>query len=257
MHNVVRDLFYSIFPNKEKYLTYKLGNSPIILSAPHGGDIKPTDIPYRTYGNRSRDTYTRRLIQGIDAGLVYKPYFIYADIHRSRVDLNRDIAEAAQGNPKAEKIWYDWNKFLSTSKSEVEKRFGRGLYIDIHSHNNSDKFQIGYGLKVIDYLDLRGGWEIKKHSTMYPLVRDGYTEKNLLFGTYSFPDSITSSGYKVLVPEKEEQYLNGGYNIHKYHGNGIGAIQIECPIPVLKNDLDGVIKALINAINSFERRFLL
>src|SRR3990172_12176611 len=112
MHSITRDLFYSIFPNKSNYLTYRTGNSPIILSAPHGGNVRPISIPRRKYGNRSRDTYTRRLIQKVIELLDEKPYFIYANIHRSRVDLNRDLEEAAQGNKKAKEIWENWNMSL-------------------------------------------------------------------------------------------------------------------------------------------------
>jgi len=256
MHSLVKDLFYSIFPNKNKYLTYGNGNSPIILSAPHGGNIKPLSIPYRKYGNRSRDTYTRRLIQRVIELLDENPYFIYADIHRSRVDLNRDYTEATQENQKAEEIWFVWNDILSEYQTEVRNKFGKGLYIDIHSHNNSDKFQIGYGLSVRDYLDLNGGWEIKNKSTLFPLVNEIVKEKKLCFGIGSIIDSLEYQGYKVLIPESENKYLNGGRNIQQYSMSGTGAIQVECPIPILKKDLEGVAIALANSIDLFKKTFL-
>lgn len=256
MHSLIRDIYYSIFPNKSKYLVYKSGNSPIILSAPHGGGIKPTDIPYRMYGNRSGDSYTRRLIIEILNVVMTKPYYIYSDIHRSRVDLNRDIIEAAQGNKKAENIWNDWNNILGYFTSSIARKHKKGLYIDIHSHKKSNKFEIGYGISAKDYLDIRAGFETKKHSTLFPLVTENNSERNILFGTSSIIGTLERFNYDVLIPDKDENYLNGGYNIKKHSGNGIGAIQIECPIPVLKKDLDGVAQAIANGILIFQERFL-
>lgn len=256
MASIFNDLLYSIFPNKTKYLTYGNGNSPIILSAPHGGNIKPLDIPYRKQGNRSKDTYTRRLIQKVSNLLTEKPYYIYSNIHRSRVDLNRNIKEAAQGNKKAELVWYAWNKTLAGFTKDVILDYGKGLYIDIHSHNNSDQFQVGYGLPVKDYIDLKSGWEIKKHSTLFTLTNPLISEKTLCFGTGSIIDTLQYRNYKVLIPENDNDYLNGGYNIKKFSGHGIGAIQIECPIPVLKYDLDGIAISLANSIRIFSDSFL-
>jgi hypothetical protein len=254
MHNVIRDLFYSVFP-QDKYLTYEIGNSPIILSAPHGGNIQPIDIPKRTWGNRSRDTYTRRLIQLIIERLPQKPYYVYSDIHRNRVDLNRDGGEAFQGNKKAERIWLLWNNTIALYEQNVKTKFGKGLYIDIHSHNNSDKFQIGYGLKVKDYLDIKANWKVKSKSTMSAFSENG-NEFPVLFGDYSFPNSIESYRYNVLVPLDEKHYLNGGRNIKKFHNDKIGAIQIECPIPILKENLNGVADCLVYGIKRFSERFL-
>lgn len=254
MHSITRDLFYSVFPNSIKYLTYGVGNIPIILSAPHGGGIKPLSIPYRKYGNRGRDSYTRRLIQKV-IELLDKPYYVYSDIHRSRVDLNRDIEEAAQGNRKAELIWTQWNNKLNEFTSIVKAKHGKGLYVDIHSHNNSDKFQIGYGLSVNEYNDIRVGWEINDKSTMYAF-RDGNSEFPALFGEFSFPHNLEVFGYEVLIPEAENKYLNGGRNIYKFSDKSIGAIQIECPIPVLRKDLNGVAVALANSIEIFRNNLM-
>lgn len=253
-YNQARDIFYSVFPNKNKYLDYGEGESNIILSAPHGGGIKPFDIPYRSYGNRSGDTYTRRLIKAIIDKLDKKPYYIYADIHRSRVDLNRDIGEGAQGNFKAQQIWNAWNRTLDYFTDIVSMGFSKGLYIDIHSHNKSNKFEIGYGLGVKDYLAVRKNKPISSKSTMYGVKRAGYSEYSTLFGNISFPNILEYSGYDILVPTSEASYLNGGRNIREFSGNSIGALQIECPISVLRYDLSGVASSIAVVLELFTER---
>lgn len=254
-HNILKDFLYSLLPfrNLDRYLTYRIGNCPVIISAPHGGDIRPIDIPPRTYGNRSRDTYTRRLIQLILEELDKKPYFIYSDIHRSRVDLNRDIAEGCQGNKKAEQIWSNWNLTLGKFTDVVANRYGKGLYIDLHSHNNSNRFQIGYGLTYKEYNDLKSGWKIKSKSTLYAIDDDSYSS---LFGAGSIINTIEKHRYGVLTPIDNKHYLNGGRNIKEFYTDKIGAIQIECPIPILKYDLNGIARTLVDAIEIFSEKFL-
>lgn len=255
-HSLLKDFYHSIFPVNSKYITNSRGNSNIILSAPHGGGIKPINAPRRRYGNRSQDTYTRRLTELIINGLKEKPYYIYADIHRSIVDLNRDIEEATQGNKLAEDLWKDWNYITASYTDQVRNKFGRGLFIDIHSHNKSDYFELGYALKVQDYNAIKMGSPSRAKSTLYPILNDLTPQRELLFGDKSFETCIEFGGYKVLNPTDDKHYLNGGWNIEKNHGKGIGAVQIECPISVLKLDIDNIAKTLINAIEIFKERFL-
>lgn len=260
-HGAFRDLFYSIFPEGKKYLTYSRGETNVILSAPHGGGIKPINIPRRRYGNRGRDSYTRRLIQKIIELSPNKPFYIYSDIHREKIDLNRDIKEAAQGNKAMENVWHNWNRILDSYCLAVRNRYMRGLYIDLHSHDNNGKFQIGYGLSVKDYLNLMKDLKVKtKHSTMFPLKpfdRIQYqSEHETLFGDSSIPHTLKKMGYEVLVPESDTNYLNGGRNIREFSGDGIGALQIEAPISVLRDDLDGVAMAIVESIGSFKERFM-
>jgi len=252
----IRDLFYSLFPQRKNYLVYHIGNSPIILSAPHSGNLKPITIPNRTWGNRSKDTYTYELIRSIIELSNTKPYYIYSNIHRSKVDLNRQFREATQGSKKAEIIWTEWNKTLYEFTKDVRNKYGKGLYIDIHSHNNSSMFEIGYGLKVKDYLSAINGEKVARKSTMSSLRIDKDSEYNTLFGSSSFPVLLESFGHKVLVPKSDDDYLNGGYNIKKFDENGIGAIQIECPIPILKYKLDKVAQDLVKIISIFQSKFL-
>lgn len=255
-HSVIKDLFYSIFPDTNKYLTYRTGNCPIILSAPHGGGIIPSGISQRTYGNRGKDSYTRRLIQRVIELLPEKPYYIYSNIHRKIVDLNREILEGAQGNKVAEGVWNLWHKTLRSYLQDVRRIYNKGLYIDIHSHNEDDEFEVGYGLPVKDYLSILNGKPTKKRSYMYSLKEVGKNEYSILFGEHSFPNVLTMHEYKVEVPKSDKSFLNGGYNSKIYHGKGIGSFQIECPIQVLKYDLDGVAQAITNGILVFQERFL-
>ncbi len=252
-HSFTRDLFYSAFPGNAEYLSFGVGETNVILSAPHGGGIKPVNSIRRRYGNRSQDQFTRRLIQKILSLLDKKPYYVYADIHRSVVDLNRDIVEAAQGNKLAEQVWTNWNNLLDTYTDRVRKGYRSGLYIDIHSHNNSDMFELGYNLRVKDYLLIKDHKDTDAKSSMYTLKNSQY---EMMFGDSSFSSCIELHGYKVLVPENDKNYLNGGYNIKKFSGNKIGAIQIECPISILRKDLDGVARTLTNSIEIFKERFL-
>lgn len=255
-HNVFTDIFYSLFPSGKTYLNYKEGNSPIILSAPHGGNIIPVNAPLRTQGKIYRDTYTRRLMQRILELSDKKPFFIYADIHRKVVDLNREINEATQGHELALRIWNEWNKVLPSYLNVVRNTYGKGLYIDIHSHNKHNKFQFGYGLSVIDYRKVMSNLITKKHSTLYALKDLNKTEFELLFGTDSILSTMEFAGYEIFLPQDDADYLNGGYNIIKNHGRGIGALQIECPVSVLATDLDKVARTLVNAIDNFSERFV-
>lgn len=255
-HSLINDFYYSIFPDSRKYLTFETGETNVLLTAPHGGGIKPRDIPNRAYGNRSGDTYTRRLIQKMINLMDKNPYYLYSDIHRSKVDLNRDIDEAAQGNKKAEKVWKDWNHILSSYQNIIRTNFDNGLYIDIHSHNKHNKFELGYGLSVRNYLDIREGRQVKAHSTLYALKEPNKSEFNTLFGDGSFVDTIEKFGFDVYTPYAEKAYLNGGRNVTKYSGNRIGALQIECPISVLKTGLNDVAYALVNGIYIFQERYM-
>lgn len=254
MHSLKNDVLYSLFPNG-KYLTYSSGSTNILLTAPHGGGIKPRDIPKRKYGKVWKDTYTRRLIEKTVKYLSpVKAFYVYSDIHRSKVDLNRDIVEAAQGNKKAEKIWRDWNTLVKYYQRSIIKKFGSGLYIDIHSHNDNDCFQLGYDISAKEYIKLFSTGNTNSKTTVDSLGR--YQLFDALFGEHSFHNQLKFYGYKPFLPTGDEGYFNGGRNIEVYSGNGISSIQIECPVSVLKYELDSVAMALSEIIIKFRDTFI-
>ena len=55
----------NVYFGREDYIEYHAGNLPIILSAPHGGQITPDEIPDRTYGTMVTDDNTYELTKVI------------------------------------------------------------------------------------------------------------------------------------------------------------------------------------------------
>lgn len=255
MHSIRNDIYRSLFPNG-KYLTYGWGRRNLLLSAPHGGGMKPITIPNRTYGNRGKDSYTRRIIEALVKRFPDQPYYVYSDIHRCKIDLNRGIEESAQGNPEMERVWEDWNKLLYGFTDEIRTIYGRGLYIDIHSHNKSDYFELGYDITAKTYNAIKSREKYKETPTISHLNLENIYDGELMFGKYSFATSLEKNGFKVLVPTNDKHYLNGGRNVETFSGEGIGGIQIECPISVMKRDLNSVIDTLEMSIEIFMEKFL-
>jgi len=248
----IKDLFYSLVP-KTDYLRYAMGDSSIIISAPHGGGIRPYFIPPRRRGVQLRDTYSRTLTETVVEMLGNNPYYIISDIHRNRVDLNRDIEEATEGNSRTESIWKAWNNILGYYTDDAKARNGKALYVDIHSHNDNDTFELGYNISADAYLDVYYGRKTRETSTMDSVPGDMYSK---LFGPYSFKRSLELMGLKTYLPFGDEVYFNGGRNVEVFSGNGVAAIQIESPCSILRTDLRRAARAITFAIHSFHYKFI-
>jgi hypothetical protein len=231
----------------DKVIIDNLGNSNILITTPHGGSKKPKSIPNRTYGKLYRDSYTKSLTKMIVDRFNVKPSYLICNLHRSKLDLNRDLKEATQGNIQTTVTWYYWNYMASLYKSIILSRFHKGLYIDIHSHNTSDKFQLGYNISTANYGRLFNRM-ITTKSTLDSLNNNQY---EMLFGENSIKNSLEKSGFKVFHPRKGRKYFNGGYNIETFSGDGLGGIQIEVPISVLRRQKYRIASALYKAIKTF------
>lgn len=248
----IQELFYSVVP-KTHYLTYKAGSSNVVISAPHGGGIRPFSIPPRKGGVQVRDTYSRRLTELVVDKLYQSPSYIISDIHRSRVDLNRSIEEAAEGNPKAEAIWREWDGTIRGFLDEARERNPRVLYVDIHSHDDNDTFELGYNLSASDYLRAMRGEKVRGVSTFDSIPGSLYQK---LFGPYSFKHSLELMGLKTFIPNGTEVYFNGGRNVEVYSGEGVAAIQIEAPWEILHKDLERAARAIRFAIDNFCYKYI-
>lgn len=230
---------------RSNYIEYIAGNLPVILSAPHGGDLKPAEIPDRTYGTLGRDTNTEDLARRVRTALQDRtglvPHIIFCRLHREKIDCNRDIVEGAQGNVYAEIAWNDFQDFIIAARSNTVARQGRGFYIDLHGHGHDiPRLELGY-LLTSSQLGLSDGTlnsivyenasSIRALSQLSPLSFSA-----LLRGAQSFGALMVAQGYpSVPSPDMpnpgSDPYFNGGYNTRTHgsrDGGFVDGLQIEC-----------------------------
>ena len=104
--------YNNIYYGRNKYIEFHPGSLPIIISAPHGGNIIPSEIPDRTYGTMVTDSNTKELTLAIKNAFLLKigktPYVIINNLKRTKFDANRDSIEGAQGNLYARRAWEEF-----------------------------------------------------------------------------------------------------------------------------------------------------
>ena len=141
----------------------------IVISAPHGGTIKPDIIPDRAATGSfcpdgscttQADGYTRDIALALGRKIIDNyctvPYVIVNHLHRSKLDANREILEAAQENSIAEDAWWAFHNFTNDAQADVQARFGtvdggvRGILFDVHGYSGTD-FEPENGLPLIQW----------------------------------------------------------------------------------------------------------
>lgn len=136
---------------RENYVEYRVGDLPVILVSGHGGHLRPDEIPDRTWGTTVRDRNTRELTEAMAAEIFAltgrRPHVIISHLRRIKLDPNREIVEAAQGNEFAEQAWREFHGFIQTARELAEAEFGFGFLMDVHGHGHEiQRLELGYGL---------------------------------------------------------------------------------------------------------------
>lgn len=230
------------------YIEYQEGTLPLILGSPHGGSLKPEEIKDRTFGVVEADTNTQDLARRIQAHLIEatggSPYMVINLLHRSQLDPNREIVEAAQGDKIAQEEWEHYHKSIDTAEEAIKKQFPTGLYIDVHGQRHKEKrVELGYTISAEklrqpdDKLDANT-LLIRQCSIRDLDQRSPASFIELLRGKTSLGGMLEAKGYlcvpspKVPAPNEGEQYFMGGYTVDQHgsrDGRTINAIQIESP----------------------------
>lgn len=135
------------FIGKDGYVEYIQGNLPIVIAVPHGGRLKPHNIPNRQSGVIDGDTSTIELGVELFSFLSYAcstktkakiPHLIIFHLHRVKLDANRTLEEAS-GSLEASEAWHQYHDFINIAKSKVIKKYKRGHFYDIHGNKMSWK----------------------------------------------------------------------------------------------------------------------
>lgn len=228
---------------EQRRVEYIVGNLPVILSAPHGGGLAPSTIPDRKRGTLVTDAFTDRLAREI-ARAFYKqtgrfPHVIICHLKRTKVDCNRSLEEATEGDPAAQRVWNGFHGFIDDARKAVLKAEGRGLYIDLHGHGHPEaRLELGYLIKSAELaLNAKKLESLEARSSIRGLSSRSQTSfVERLRGRSSFGGLIQRLGYAAVPSPKfphpgKAKYFRGGYNTARYgsrDGGAISGFQVEC-----------------------------
>lgn len=244
----------STYYGRSNYTEYIAGNLPLIISAPHGGDVYPSELPNRTNTSAytvttDPDLWTANLARAIRTAAFNRygryPHIVICNAHRAKVDCNRDIAEGAQDNTNTQTLWKEFHAFIGIARRSVSNNYGRGLYIDLHGHGHDiQRNEIGYDLSDSDMFKTTFSGTDEDQSTIRSMSRrsrETFTE--LVRSNLSLGALLEKRGYPCVPSPQNPNpgvsngatnvYFNGGYNTQTYgtstnNGGTIDAIQFEC-----------------------------
>jgi hypothetical protein len=262
---------------QESYVTFLPGDMPLIISIPHGGYLMPDEIPERPCVNcaKNQDIYTLEIGLGMRDAIYrmtgHYPHVIINNLHRTRLDPNRNVEEAAAGNPDAEKSWNRFQDCIDSASALVSGAFGKGLFIDLHGHRHLiRRTELGYLLsgEEIQFddemLDLGTFTEYSSIRNLAVTNPGAISFSQLLRGPSSLGSMLGDLGYptvpssEIPFPAAGEPYFSGGYNTTRHGSSGggtIDGIQIELDLD-LRSDMarrDRLVEDLSKVLLEFLR----
>ena len=238
---------------RRNYVEYVPGELPVILSASHGGALLPRETPDRTWGTVRADRNTVELAVAMRDALVeltgFAPHLVVSHLHRSKLDPNREIEEAAQGNPYAEQAWREFHALTRVARIAIWGAFGEGLYLDIHGHSHEiARVELGYLLRAekLNEPDASlNSLAVVRCTSIRELGRDSPIPfSQLLRGEMSFGGLLQEEGVRSIPSPGDPSpgdapYWRGGYNTREHgsqaDGELISGIQLEHHWPGLRD----------------------
>lgn len=243
---------------------YYPGTTNLIISVPHGGEMKPPFLPDRVKApvqvgegdikpdketadddtnyriTTAADIFTQEIakIMAKEYNIItgQKPYLIMANLHRSKLDPNRPILQAAQGNGVCEVVYREYHNFISSAKQELR---GPGLVIDLHGQNHhQNSIEIGYLYKKYELNNQDFTQTVPSIKNLLDRTKVPVTE--MLYGDKSLGALFENAGYNAVPSPRQhqpgkEKYYKGGF-ITQTHGSSDGglidAIQLELPAEI-------------------------
>jgi len=235
-----------VYYGRNNYTEFRPGELPLIFSAPHGGSLTPSEVPDRTYGTTVTDSKTIETVLAIRAAVFNftgkYPHIIISNLKRTKLDPNREIVEAAQGNQWAEQAWNEYHEFIETAKDSVTTKFGKGFYVDLHGHGHSIKrLELGYLLSSSNLMlsddQINTSYYINKSSVKALAAETPVNFPELIRGSKSLGTLLEERGIEAVPsspqpnPGSGNSYFSGGYSTKRHgsrDGGTISGVQIEC-----------------------------
>ena len=242
-----------IITDSQGYISYRVGNTPIIITVPHDGTLNPSTFPDRT-GASARAENTRKIAEqfayffNANSNGLY-PHIIYNNVSRSKLDPDLNQMDGAQGNSYANLSYGTYHSFLQTAIDSVEAYFDAGILLNLVEHNHSNqKVELGYLLSASD-LDLTN-LQLNSYSAQssvsqiagistssFAEVIRGYNSLGTLIVGRSYTSNDVTYSFEA-VPTLDNptigstDYSSGGYTITQYgssNGGKINGIDVATP----------------------------
>jgi len=253
--------------SRNQYIEYRPGTLNVILSVPHGGQLKPTHLPdrdcgslvdgrlvfdhkypkdrsftVRTKGDKFTKEFALALTEVLERKTGHRPHVIINHLHRLKFDSNCDRSEATFEVPEVVDAWLAYHTYIELAKKNIGQP---GLYIDIHGHSHTENWiELGYVIsgKKLNTRDYKAN-ETSIHKLHEKLISRGrhVSIQQLVSGPCSFGGLLSAiDGYSdMVVPSPKHpgpgtgQYFSGGYNVVRHgsrNGGEFDGIQIESPL---------------------------
>lgn len=232
--------------------------SNLIITVPHGGSLKPSYIGDRTTSDPTycdptcvitKDSYTKEISELLTQKMIDNycqvPYVIINELHRSKLDANREEPEATFNDPVAIIAWHAFHSFVADAQTLVSNKFGtvvntegiegiKGLLFDAHGYAGTDwetdggKFiQWGYRLSTTTMDQVNG------------ILDDNHSSSSTI-GSLTHARHLPGESIECLVrgPKSLGQRLNGMLPLDssvEMCGAGLPSYDYQNPIEIVSD----------------------
>lgn len=224
------------------------GEIPLVIIAPHGGDLAPTELPDRVCsgcvtGNDLNTQALARAISDAFSGRIGKrPYLVINRLQRRKFDANRDLQEATAGYAPLAPMWTRFQGAIDSAKVRARRLHPRILVIDLHGHGHTiQRLELGYQLSASELrLSDAALTPLVSMSSVAQLGRMAASRDSgavLIRGPRSLGARFATLGIPAVpsdvdpAPLAGQDYFNGGFNTGRHGSSNAGpsdAIQVEC-----------------------------
>ncbi|MFM8302422.1 MAG: hypothetical protein ACKN99_07780 [Gemmatimonadota bacterium] len=252
------------------------GEIPLVIIAPHGGDLAPAELPDRVCsgcitGNDLNTQALARTISDAFSGRIGKrPYLVINRLQRRKFDANRDVQEATAGYAPLAPMWTKFQGAIDSAKVRARRLHPRILVIDLHGHGHTiQRLELGYQLSASElrltdaslapYVAMSSVAELGRVA----VSRDSAAA--LIRGPRSLGSRFAALGIPAVPSEPEpaplagQDYFNGGFNTVRHGSSNAGpsdAIQVESHYTGLRDTASnraGFAEVFVTAVLAFLR----
>jgi hypothetical protein len=232
------------YAGPDRFIELHVGTLPLVIGAGRGGSVRPADVPDRA-GTGERHEGTLELVEEIVQVFRERgrgmPTVLLSRLDRSKLDPDVLLPAGAAPDSRAELAWREYHSFLGGVRTHVHRRYGAGLYIDIHGRADAEpRLEFGYLLSAADLANENvalDGAAFAQRSSMHAVAQGSFKPfSEVILGPQSLGALFVSRGF-AAVPSPQQRipganYVSGGLSTQRYgsqDGIPVSAVHMQVP----------------------------